>query len=109
VARPDRSGRLTERGLLRALGWAPGHRIDIHSHGEMLVIASAVAGEHAVGSRGELLLPVSARQMCAIAAGQPLLLLALVAHDLLVIHPASAVARLLAGLHAEVIGERHVG
>jgi hypothetical protein len=87
VARPDLSGRVTERALLRALGWVPGHRIDIHPHGEMLVIGSALAGEQVVGSRGELLLPAGARQMCAIAPGQPLLLAALVAHDLLVIHP----------------------
>ncbi|GIH20570.1 hypothetical protein Raf01_87420 [Rugosimonospora africana] len=47
--------------------------------------------------------------MYAITPGQRLLLAALVAHDLLVIHPASAVARLLADLHAEIIGGRHVG
>jgi hypothetical protein len=109
VARPDLSGRLTERGPLRALGWSPGHRIDIHPHGEMLVIASAVAGQHVVGSRGELPLPASARQMCAITPGQRLLLAALISHDLLVIHPASAVTRLLADLHAEIIGSRHAG
>ena len=62
-----------------------------------------------VGSRGELPLPAGARQMCAIAPGQPLLLAALVAHDLLVIHPANAVARLLAELHAQVIGVCRVG
>ncbi|GIH16034.1 hypothetical protein [Rugosimonospora africana] len=44
VAGPDRSGRVTERALLRALGWSLGHRIGIHAHGEMLVIGSAVAG-----------------------------------------------------------------
>ncbi|GIH16052.1 hypothetical protein [Rugosimonospora africana] len=109
VARPDLSGRVIERGLLRALGWSPGHRVDIYPHGEMLVIASAVAGRHVVGSRGELPLPASARHMCAIAPGQPLLLAALVSHDLLVIHPVSTVARLLANLHVEVIGSGYVG
>lgn len=106
VARPDRSGRVTERGLLRALRWDPGHRIDIHPHDGMLVIASAGAGQHVVGSRGELPLPASVRQMCAILPGQPLLLAALVAHDLLVIHPAVTVARLLVDRHAQVIGGR---
>ena len=109
VARPDHSGRVTERGLLRALRWDPGHRISIHPYDGMLVIASARAGQHVVGSRGELPLPASARQMCAIAPGQPLLLAALVARDLLVIHPASTVARLLAELHAHVIGGHGVG
>ncbi|GIH16014.1 hypothetical protein [Rugosimonospora africana] len=50
-----------------------------------------------------------ARQMCAIATGRPLLLVALVAHDLLVIHLASTVTRLLADLHAEIVGSRHAG
>ncbi|HEX5543151.1 MAG TPA: hypothetical protein VFX60_16585 [Micromonospora sp.] len=79
MARPNRSGRVAERGLLGALGWSPGHRIDIHPHDGMLVIASALAGEHVVRSRGELPLPASARQMCGIVPGQPLLLAALVA------------------------------
>ncbi|PWU55518.1 integrase [Micromonospora globispora] len=42
--------------------------------------------------------------MCAIVPGQPLLLAALVADDLLVIHPASTVVWLLTDLHAQVIG-----
>ncbi|HEX5539979.1 MAG TPA: hypothetical protein VFX60_00175 [Micromonospora sp.] len=109
MACPDRSGRVTECGLLGALRWDPGHRIAINMQDQMLVIASVRAGEHVVGSRGELPLPASARQMCAIAPGQPLLLAALVAHDLLVIHPASTVTRLLTDLHAQVIRGRRVG
>ncbi len=68
----------------------------------MLVVASVLAGPHVGGSRGNC--RYRPRQMCAIAPGQPLLLAALIAHDLLVIHPASTVARLLADLHAQVIG-----
>ncbi|WP_203862701.1 hypothetical protein [Plantactinospora mayteni] len=100
---------MTERSLLGALRWPAGHRIDIHPQREMLVLASAPAGQHVVGSRGELPLPASARQMCAIVPGQPLLLAALVAHDLLVIHPANTVVRLLADLHAQAISGHHVG
>ncbi|RIV40007.1 hypothetical protein D2L64_06680 [Micromonospora radicis] len=109
MARADRSGRVSERGLLGALGWPAGHRIDVHPHGGMLVITSVRAGQQVVGSRGELPLPASVRQMCAIVPAQPLLLAAIVSHDLLVIHPASSVAWLLADLHAQVIGGRRVG
>ena len=109
VARADRSGRVTERGLLDALGWPAGHRIDVHPHDGMLVITSARAGQQVVGSRGQLPLPASVRQMCAILPGQPLLLAALVSHDLLVIHPASSVTQRLADLHAQVICGRRVG
>jgi hypothetical protein len=75
----------------------------------MLVIAAAPAGRHPVGSRGELPLPAAARTMCGIVAGQPVLLIAFPAHDLLVIHPASTVAQLLADLHAQAIGVGHAG
>jgi hypothetical protein len=109
VACPDRSGRVTERVLLNALRWGPGQRIHIRPQAGILVIVAAAAGRHAVGSRGELPLPAAARQMCGIAAGQPVLLAAFPAHDLLVIHPARRVARLLADLHAQAIGVRHVG
>ncbi|GAA3774207.1 hypothetical protein GCM10022225_72420 [Plantactinospora mayteni] len=108
VARPDRSGRVTEHSLLGALRWPAGHRIDIRPHSGMLVVSSASAGQHVVGSRGELPLPASVRQMCAIVPGQPLLLAALVAHDLLVIHPANTVVRLLVDLHAQVVSGRRV-
>jgi hypothetical protein len=109
VASPDRSGRVTEPALLQALHWSPGHRIDIRLQAGMLVIASAMAGPHVVGSRGELPLPAGARQMCGIVAGQPVLLAVLTSHDLLVIHPAQTIARLLADLHDQAIGVHHVG
>jgi hypothetical protein len=104
VACPDRSGRVTERAVLQALHWGPGQRIDIRPQAGVLVIVSASAGRHVVGSRGELPLPAAARKMCGIVAGQPVLLAAFPAHDLLVIHAARLVARLLADLHAQAIG-----
>ncbi|WP_406045820.1 hypothetical protein OG799_15860 [Micromonospora sp. NBC_00898] len=89
MARPDPSGRLTERHLLRALRWGPGHRLDLDVQAGGLLLTSAAAGSHRVGPRGELHLPGGARRMCGIDPGQPLLLAAMVAHDLLMIHPAS--------------------
>jgi hypothetical protein len=75
----------------------------------MLIITAAPAGQHAIGSRGELPLPATARQMCGIVAGQPLLVVALPSHDLLVIYPAHTVARLLADLYTEMIGGGRAG
>ncbi|MEU3457538.1 hypothetical protein ABZ671_28630 [Micromonospora sp. NPDC006766] len=42
--------------------------------------------------------------MCGIGYGEPVLLAAFVAHDLVVVHPVGAVVRLLADLHVEVAG-----
>lgn len=44
AARIDRAGRVHERILLRALGWAPGHRLDLGTVHGMVVVASAPAG-----------------------------------------------------------------
>jgi hypothetical protein len=109
VACPDRSGRVTERAVLEALHWLPGHHIDIRPQDGMLVIVSAEAGRQVVGSRGELPLPAAARNMCGIEAGQPVLLAAFPSADLLMIHTARAVAPLLADLYAQMIGGCHVG
>lgn len=108
MALPARCGRVAAQHLLRALGWQPGHRLDIQPHQGVLVIASACDGRHRVGSRGALPLPASVRRMCGIGHGEPVLLAALVAHDLVVVHPVGAVVRLLADLHVEVAGGGHV-
>lgn len=108
MAVPSRCGRVAAQHILRALGWQPGHRLDIQPHQGVLVIASADDGRHRVGSRGALPLPASIRRMCPIGHDAPVLLAALVAHDLIVVHPVGAVARLLADLHVQVAGGDHV-
>ena len=76
TARLDASGRLIARALLRALGWAPGHRVDIAVSEGVVVVGSTPAGLHVVGDRGELGLPAPARRMCGITQGPPVLLVA---------------------------------
>jgi hypothetical protein len=104
MALPTRCGRVTAQRLLHAMGWAPGHRLDIQLCQGMLVITSAQDDRVQVGSRGELPLPASARQMCRIEPGQPVLLAAFITHDLLVVHPVSTVARFLTDLHRQLAG-----
>lgn len=104
MALPARCGRVTARQTLRALAWGPGHRLDIQPYRGMLIITSAENGRHQVGSRGELPLPANVRQMCRFEPGQPVFLVAHVTHDALIVHPVSAVAHLLANLHAELAG-----
>ena len=45
VARLDRSGRLSARGLLRALGWRAGHRVDIDVVDAAIAITSAAVAD----------------------------------------------------------------
>jgi hypothetical protein len=105
TARLDASGRLTARALLRALGWTPGHRVDIAVTEGVLVVGSEPAGLHLVGDRGELGLPAAGRRMCGIAPGLPVLLVAALPHDVLVVHPAQLIAQLLADWYTTMAGE----
>ncbi|MCG5465501.1 hypothetical protein MED01_003785 [Micromonospora sp. MED01] len=104
MALPARCDRVTAQHLLDETGWAPGHCLDIQMCQGMLVITSAQDDRYRVGSRGELPLPASARQMCRIEPGQPVLLAAFITHDLLVVHPVSTVARRLSNLYCQLAG-----
>lgn len=106
LARVDRSGRIHARALLRALGWEPGHPLEINTSGAMITIASAAAGRHRVDDRATLTLPAAARRMCGIPTGPTVVLVAVVPEQTLLVHPAATVARLLAALHTAPIGVR---
>ncbi|MFG2059597.1 hypothetical protein ACGFI9_36850 [Micromonospora sp. NPDC048930] len=109
VARPDADGRVAARALLWALGWPSGHRLHVDVTGLLLVTARP-DGRHAVGVRGALPLPVAARQLCGIHPHQVVLLAAVPARDLRVVHPSNTITRLLADLHATVLeGPSHAG
>ncbi|MEH1017315.1 hypothetical protein V6U90_30020 [Micromonospora sp. CPCC 206060] len=103
VARPDADGRVAARALLRALGWPPGHRLHVDVTDGLLLVTAGPDGRHTVGARGALPLPVAARQMCGITSHQVVLLAAVPARDLLVVHPSNTITRLLADLHAAVL------
>jgi hypothetical protein len=106
MARLDRSGRVHARPLLDALGWHAGHRVDIAMVAGVLVIGSTPCGLHVVGGRGVVALPAAARSMCGIEPGMPVVLLASPAQNMLVVHPASTITRLLAQHHARLEGDR---
>jgi hypothetical protein len=108
VARLDRSGRVSARPLLAALGWRPGHRVDIDVVDGVVVVAAAVAGRHMVSARSELTVPAATGQLCGIERGSPVLLAGYPAADLVVIHPVSIVARLLRHLHTGRSGAHRV-
>jgi hypothetical protein len=107
MARIDRSGRLHERHLLRILGWTPGHRLTLDVAHDLIVVRPAPTGPHILDHRGALHLPAAARHMCGIHPGPPVVLAASLADDVLVIHPAELVARLLATHYADATGAHH--
>ncbi|WP_089006348.1 hypothetical protein [Micromonospora viridifaciens] len=104
VARPDADGRVAARAVVRALRWPAGHRLHIEATDGLLLVTATPDGVHAVGTRGALPLPAAARQMCGIHPHQVVLLAAIPARDLLVVHPSNTITRLLADLHTAVLG-----
>ena len=103
MARLDASGRFCSRGLLRAPGWQPGHRVDAVVVGDAVVFGGSVTGRQAVGSRGEPAVPAAARSLIGLGDGPGVVLAAAVDEDLLVVHSHAAVARLLAEHYARQI------
>jgi hypothetical protein len=106
AARVDRSGRIHERAVLRALGWEPGHELELDTAHDMIAIASVHGGRHRGDDRGALALPAAARRMCGITISRPVILLAAVHQQILVVHPAATVAGLLAARYTTLIGAR---
>jgi bifunctional DNA-binding transcriptional regulator/antitoxin component of YhaV-PrlF toxin-antitoxin module len=100
----DKSGRVADRSVLRALGWAPGTRLDIREQDGAIVARAAADGSCRVDGRGHLRLPLAARRRHRLAAGDRVLLAADPAVGVLVAHPLAVLDRLLAGPRAAAAG-----
>ena len=104
VSAVDKSGRVADRTVVRAMGWAPGTRLGIRERGGTIVVAPAVDGVHRIDDRGYLLLPAAVRRWCHLTPGDRLLLAADSAAGVLVGHCFAVLDRLLADVHAAAVG-----
>ncbi len=104
MARPDASGRVSIRSLLRVLGWAYGHRLDLAIVAGVLIFTPATAGQYAVTTQGSIKLSVTARRLVGISPGEPVLLAACPADDILVAIPAPMVEDWLRSWFADEVG-----
>jgi hypothetical protein len=105
MPRLDASGRFCARGLLQALGWGPGHRVDLAVVGDAVVIAGSITGRQAVGGRGELAVPAAARSLTGLAGDARVVLVAAVEQNVLVVHPQAIIVGLLADHYARQASE----
>jgi hypothetical protein len=99
----DKSGRLSDRGIVRAMGWAPGTRLHMRERAGLVVVCPAAEGVHCISERAFLTLPLTVRRWCRIAAGDKVLLAADRATGVLVIHPMAVLHTLLADVHAAAL------
>jgi hypothetical protein len=100
----DKSGRVADRSIVRALGWIPGTRLGIREQAGIIVARVACDGVHRIDDRGHLHLPLAVRRWCHLIAGDRVLFAADRATGVLVAHPVAVLDRLLAGVHAAVAG-----
>jgi bifunctional DNA-binding transcriptional regulator/antitoxin component of YhaV-PrlF toxin-antitoxin module len=104
VSAVDKSGRVADRNVVRAMGWAPGTRVSIRERDGTILVAPACDGVHRIDDRGHLLLPLAVRRWCHLTAGDRLLLAADPAAGVLVGHCFAVLDRLLADVHAAAAG-----
>jgi hypothetical protein len=98
----DKSGRVADRSIVRAVGWSPGTRLDIRERAGVIVVGPTPDGSHCIDDRGHLHLPLTVRRWCGIATGDRVLLAADHASGLLIVHPVAVLDVLLAHLHTSV-------
>ncbi|GIE90718.1 hypothetical protein [Actinoplanes regularis] len=101
MARPDASGRLSLRYLLRTLGWSPGDRVDHTVIDQAIVVTRSPTGRAVIGTRGDLMIPATARALAGLDPDGQVVLVAAPTQDTLVIHAEHSIAELIAAHYVE--------
>lgn len=96
MAAMDDRGRITDRPVLRALGWTPGTRTHVHVRHDIAIVTARSDGPHAVTAHGHLRLPVPVRHRLDLRPGDRMLLAAIPAEARLIVYPPAALDALLA-------------
>jgi bifunctional DNA-binding transcriptional regulator/antitoxin component of YhaV-PrlF toxin-antitoxin module len=109
VGRVDASGRVSNRDIVRALGWQPGDRLEVISTLSAIVILSSPDGLLSVPVKPYIVIPSSARRLHNIEAGDHVLLAAAPEYGIVIIHTRQAMNDMLARYHSSFppSGHRH--
>ncbi len=99
MGRMDASGRVAERAIVRALGWSPHDRCTISTTARSMLLRRDPHGCHQPARTSGVVLPLPARRWCGLEPGHQVLLTALPAHALLVIHTCAALDEALRPYH----------
>ncbi|MFG1611050.1 hypothetical protein [Actinoplanes sp. NPDC049265] len=96
----DRSGRIADRGIVRALGWTPRQHLDVRVYRGTVVARPKAGATGRVDRRGFLLLPLPVRRRCELHPGDRLLLAADLDAGVLTGYPLPVLGPLLAATQA---------
>jgi hypothetical protein len=99
IGRVDKYGTVPAAHLLDELGWRPGIRIIVSVEHGVAVFQRDPAGPLTVSKRRTLVVPAYARRACGIRSADSLLLVAAPDFATLVVHPTSALDRMMTLYH----------
>jgi len=83
IARIDASGRICERAIITALGWAGGDRLTFTADAGVVTVRRDPGGMVTLPASTYLTIPAALRRGCGLEAGDPVLLAALPDQDTL--------------------------
>ncbi|HET9080438.1 MAG TPA: AbrB/MazE/SpoVT family DNA-binding domain-containing protein [Trebonia sp.] len=81
IARIDSSGRICERAIVTALGWAGGDRLTFTADAGLVTARLDPGGMVTLPASGYITIPAALRRRCGLEAGDQVLLAALPEHD----------------------------
>jgi hypothetical protein len=96
MAAMDDRGRITDRSVLRALGWIPGTSIHTEVAGAVAVLTARPGGPGQVTAPGHLRLPATVRHRLGLRPGDRMLLAGRPAASRLLLYPPATLDALLA-------------
>ena len=96
----DTWGVVSNRDTIQALRWAPGDRLQIALIGGSVVAHRDPAGVFEMGVKPYLVLPATVRHRSGVCPGERVLVAADPHHDVLVIHPLTALDTMITTYHA---------
>ncbi|MFB9323087.1 AbrB/MazE/SpoVT family DNA-binding domain-containing protein [Cryptosporangium minutisporangium] len=100
----DDSGRIRDRSLLAALGWAPGTPVEVCEREGLIVVARGPAGVFRVTGQGFVVLPAAVRHWCGLRPGDRVLVVADPGAGWMVVHPPAALEAMVSAVHTAVWG-----
>jgi len=91
IGRVDASGRVADRAVTCALGWAAGDRLTVTAEAGVVITRRDPGGMVSVPARLCVVIPAALRRRCGLHAGDRVLLAALPGEDALAAYPLAVV------------------
>ena len=100
VGRVDESRRVSNRDIIRALGWQPGDKLDVIPALGGIVILASPDGLLTMPAKPLIVIPTAARRTHNIETGDHVLLAAAPDYGIVIIHTRQAINDMLARYHS---------